>query len=281
MCTILVLVGHPFSGGFFLCPCKMQVHFPFLYKGFIMDVRKWIQDGEDYDSGVMLLSKLSNKKHLIRTLSKKETDFYRRKLKYELMKYLENDQVKSVQKVKSKPKKITTTLKVEKIKEASSTLSKLKSKPISAYPVELHETYKLRIETFYEASSLKIQLNEVPEEDHETALKLQLQIWYLLQQNSKHWKILEYYERTKQILPTKSKKDFSKLTPMEIVKQRQRLYVNRSKRIQTIENKQIELNNELNEAKRERLINFIIRKKEELQHIQNDIDLLTDLIKHA
>lgn len=246
-----------------------------------MDVRKWIQDGENYDSGVMLLSKLSNKKHLIRTLSKKETDFYRRKLKYELMKYLENDQVKSVQKVKSKPKKITTTLKVEKIKEASSTLSKLKSKPISAYPVELHETYKLRIETFYEASSLKIQLNEVPEEDHETALKLQLQIWYLLQQNSKHWKILEYYERTKQILPTKSKKDFSKLTPMEIVKQRQRLYVNRSKRIQTIENKQIELNNELNEARRERLINFIIRKKEELQHIQNDIDLLTDLIRNA
>lgn len=239
-----------------------------------MSIQEWFDTGCNYESGIVLFSKLSNNKALLRLFQSRKSSLNVRKLQIELRKIQTQNTPVQKQPVSREIRKI------EQVKiEASPENKVITSKPISSYPVELHDTYKLRIQTFLKAATLKLQLNEVDEEDTETALSIQEQIWALFKKNEKCWKILDHYDETGQILPTKSKKDFSKLSAQALVNQRQRLYVSVSKRRKTIEKMEEELESETNEAIKERLQKKIRKKIKELQSRQNDIDALSKLIK--
>lgn len=235
-----------------------------------MTIQEWFDKGCDYDSGVKIYEKLGKDKVLLRSFQFRQSVFNLRKLKYELSRLKEVNQQKVKQSV------VHENPDVSKSPENKS----ISSKPISEYPVELHDIYKLRIQTFLKAATLKLELNKVNVDDWETALSIQEEIWELFRKNTKCWKILEHYDETGQILPTKSKNDFSKLSPQERVNERQRLYVNVSKRRKTIEKMVREYDEEKNDALRESLQNKILEKKKQLQHLQNDIDELSKLIKN-
>lgn len=237
-----------------------------------MTVQEWFNKGCNYQSGVLLFAEIGKNKNLVRRFQASDTLWNREKLKYELSKFLNTPAEKpATKKLKSQP-----TPQIQQKK--SPTEKQLKSKPISFYPVSLHSVYQRRVETFYQAVSLKIQLNNLQEDNATTALQIQFQIWALIKENDKCWKILSHYDDTGRILSSESDSNFSKLSAQELVNQRQRFYVNKSKRLKTLANKDKELKAEINPAKRIKLENFILRKKEELQKIENDIDKLTQLI---
>lgn len=233
-----------------------------------MSIEEWFATGCDYERGVILFSKVSTNAALLRLFRSRKSRLNKRKLQIELRKI----------QIHKLPSKSTSknSIKVD----ASPEKRVITSKPISSYPVELHDVYKLRIQTFLKAATLKLQLNEVDEEDTETALSIQEQIWALFKKNEKCWKILDHYDETGQILPTQSKNDFSKLSAQARVNKRQRLYVSVSKRRKTIEKMKEELKTETNEALKERLQKKILKKEKELQYRQNDIDALSKLIKN-
>lgn len=240
-----------------------------------MTIQEWFDKNGDYESGVILFSKVSNNRALLRIFQSRKSVLNNQKLKYELRKIQQ-------QKVTVQNKPVTKEIrKTDQVKiEASPEKRVISSKPISAYPVELHDVYKLRIQTFLKAATLKIQLNKVEEDDWERALELQSEIWDLFQKNNKCWKILDHFDETGQVLPTTSKKDFSNLSAQARVNQRQRLYVSVSKRKKTIEKLELEYEKETNEALKERLHAKILKKTKQLQQLQNDIDALSKLIKN-
>lgn len=87
---------------------------------------------------------------------------------------------------------------------------------ISHYPGELHETYTKAFNCWIKACSLKVQLNQIPEEKVEEAYELQCEIWEQMQEFDQCKKVLDYYKEEKAILPTKSAIDVTKLDSLEL-----------------------------------------------------------------
>ena len=112
---------------------------------------------------------------------------------------------------------------------------------ISQYPSELHATYKKRYEYWLEACSLKVKLNEVPEDDEVTALTIQEQIMKCFAEFDSCQEALQYYNEKKRVLPTKSNKDFSNMDARELLQTRNLLRSTISKRKSTIKKKQLEM----------------------------------------
>lgn len=241
-----------------------------------MTVQEWFENGCDYDQGVLIFTRIGKNRNLVRVFSRKETNWNREKLKYELNKFRTNLGQIPARKLKKNTPPASTDKNIQ-----SAELITIKSKPMVAYPVSLHPVYQRRIAAFYKAASLKVQLNDLAEESEEEALQLQFEIWGLIKVNNKCWKILSHYDDTGRIMPTESTADFKELSPQELVNQRQKLYVNKSKRSKTILSKEAELSSEINPAKRLKLKEFIMKKKEELQAIENDIEQLTTLINEG
>lgn len=236
-----------------------------------MNISDWLAGYGDYQDGLRLLVKHTNNTQLLKQFAQ-ESALNRMKMRIALSNIAKTQTLKTV-KTKQSP--------VLSIVDKSPEKAVTTKKPISAYPKELHEIYQLRINSFLRASSLKVELNAVPEDDELSALELQTEIWKQLEVNKKCWQILDHYDTTGQVLPTKSTTDFSKLSPMEMVKQRQRLYVNVSKRKKTIENIELQISEEDKPGKIERLKSKLFQKKYELQELQNDIDKLSNLINNG
>lgn len=236
-----------------------------------MNISDWLAGYGDYQDGFRLLAKHAKNKQFLKQFAK-ESALNRMKMRIALSNIAKTQTQKTV-KTKQSP--------VLSIVDKSPEKAEITKKPISAYPKELHEIYQLRINSFLRASSLKVELNAVPEDDELSALELQTEIWKQLEVNKKCWQILDHYDTTGQVLPTKSTTDFSKLSPMEMVKQRQRLYVNVSKRKKTIENIELQIAEEDKPGKIERLKSKLFQKKSELQELQNDIDKLSNIINNG
>lgn len=230
-----------------------------------MTVQDWINEGKDYNTGVQLYIRLGGNPNLIRLFLKRENKWNRNKLTYELKKFEDVEE----------PEPEDVPVKKPSVNESAKFL---KSKPISYYPPELHEVYLNRIKTFLKACSLKVQLNALDENDTLKSLEFQNEIWELFEANDNCWKILNHYEHTKQVLPVKSKSDFSELSPQKRVKKLHQLYANRSKRAKTI----LKMKNKLKvleEGVSRRRLEYRINKKlAELQQMDLDIDKLKELI---
>jgi len=242
-----------------------------------MTVQEWFDNGCDYNQGVLIFATIGKNKNLLRRFQIKETNWSREKLKYELDKFKTNSRQVSDISAKKVKKSIHPT---PSLKQAiqSGELSKIKSKPISAYPVTLHPVYQRRVEAFYKAASLKIQLNQLSEDAEEAALNLQFEIWKLIKENDKCWTILRHFDDTGRIMPLKPTADFSGLTPQKLYIKRERLYSRKTKRGNTIARLKNQLSEEKNEARKIRLSEKLHEKQEQLQLIENDIDQLTKLI---
>lgn len=149
---------------------------------------------------------------------------------------------------------------------------------ISQYPVALHETYKKRYEHWLEACSLKVSLNEIPEDDSEAALIIQDKIMKCFSRFDACQEALDYFNEKKRVLPVKSSQDFSQLTPLELLKIRNNLRSQITKRKATIKKKQTELPDPEDDNFKVKQ-NALNRKIEELRELELQEKQLNDLLK--
>lgn len=257
-----------------------------------MSIQEWFKSGCNYQEGVKLYEVHGRNKNLIRLFRRGNDKKNVQLLHYELNKILRQSSDKSrtpVRQVSDKkptrlivnhsPRVLSSSLPSDQMAtQPSEELKKMKSKPISFYPVVLHPVYHQRINSFLQACSLKMKLNELPEDEVEKAFELQFQIFNLFELNDKCWTILRHYEDTGRIMPLKSSEDYSKLNPGELFRMQQNLYSRISKRKKTIDNKEKELNATKEPGKIARLEQTIIEKKEELQQLENDIAEISRLM---
>ena len=221
-----------------------------------MNIQEWFTTGSDYKKGVELYALVPYcNKHLLRIFNGGETHYNREKLKTELRKFIHTpitlNEIPDYQ-VK------TFTKHEQGIEVEIHPKPEFNKKPISFYPLELHPIYKKRIESFYEACTLKTQLNNLPEESEKEALELQF----------------------KRIMPFETKEDFSGLSPQELVNKRQKLYSRISKRKSTL----LALDNRYKScpegASKVSLLNKINQKKEEMQQLNLQVEALTNKIEY-
>lgn len=149
---------------------------------------------------------------------------------------------------------------------------------ISQYPVALHETYKKRYEHWLEACSLKVSLNEIPEDDSEAALIIQDKIMKCFTKFDACQEALDYFNEKKRVLPVKSSQDFSQLTPVELLKIRNNLRSQITKRKATIKKKQTELPDPEDDNFKVKQ-NALNRKIEELRELELQLKEVESLLK--
>lgn len=232
-------------------------------------IQSWLNTGCNYKEGIDIYSQLPHNKNLLRLFRLRETKYNREKLKSELTKYL------MLQKGTSALKKNIESADIKK--EFIPKLSNIK--PIAYYPQELHPVYQKRNFTYYEACSKKIKLNSLSEDQQIIALQLQTEIFELWKVNDRCFEILTHYEQTKRILPWKTEKNYSSLTPQQLVNERQRLYSAVSKRKKTILALQKAYESESQGKRKKQLFERLNNKIEELQEKNLQIDLLNKKIK--
>lgn len=150
---------------------------------------------------------------------------------------------------------------------------------ISNYPQELHSVFKRRSDHWLSACSLKQQLNSLEKKDETTALKIQWKILENIEAMEECQKALDYYQDHKRILPTKTDKSFSDLNPLDLLKKRNNLRSNITKRSKTL--KQMESDLPEKGSKEYNLkLHLVNRKREQLQEYINQVTELDKLINN-
>ena len=149
---------------------------------------------------------------------------------------------------------------------------------ISQYPTELHSVYQSCYNAWIKVCSYKIQLNDVVPLDVDDAYQLQLKMIKSISKFDINKKSLDYWNENKRILPTESKKDYSKLTPLELDQERRNLASLICRRRQTIEKKEKELlvKSDPNYNKKFIAIQF---KKEQLEELILDENKIVELLQ--
>lgn len=148
---------------------------------------------------------------------------------------------------------------------------------ISQYPTELHSVYQSCYNSWLDVCSLKMQLNDVVPLDVEEAYALQQKMFKSISKFDINKKSLDYWLENKRILPTESKKDYSKFTPLELDQERRNLASLICRRKQTIEKKEKELPPTSDPNYNKKIIALQI-KKEQLEELILDENKILELL---
>jgi len=149
---------------------------------------------------------------------------------------------------------------------------------ISQYPTELHSAYQECYNAWIKVCSYKIQLNDVVPLDVEDAYQLQLKMIKSISKFDINKKSLDYWNENKRILPTESKKDYSKFTILELDQERRNLASLICRRRQTIEKKTKELP-PISDQNYNKKYASIQMKKEQLEEFILDENKILELLK--
>lgn len=148
---------------------------------------------------------------------------------------------------------------------------------ISEYPVELHQAYLKRREAFLEACSLKVQLNNLPDESILQAGRLQWKIWHLFKEFDRLQKILRHYKETKRILPMETTENFSDIPTVQLhlkLRNLRSLKTNRKKTIKRLR----EALPDADDATFKARFSELNRKIEQLAELDLQIEKLQEMI---
>lgn len=257
-----------------------------------MTVKEWINKGKDYAIGVQLYSASERPNRiLIANFLRKETELNRSKLDYELAKlgpiniplpFFENDD-SDTEELQNQVDELTDE--VEDLNDQIFDLEKqiknlelpFKKKPLAAYPAELHQTYISRVKSFYYWCELKIKLNNLPESSEIEALELLIEIDSIQSYVYRCWKILDYYDETKNILQEEIKPDYSSLSFDQKSKEKQLIFQKITKRKRTIDSLYQRLQKTLDGKKRLTIQNRLHEKHKELFDLERKKDELIKL----
>lgn len=190
-------------------------------------------------------------------------------------------------KLKYELKKLGDPTPKEEIKPPPPTPEKAKTyrpKPfddlILEYPPALHSIFKKRWEVWLEACSLKIQLGNIPEKEPQKAFDIQWKIYQCFQELDQCQTILNHYREHKRIMPTKTQKDLSIMSEMELFKHRNNLRTLITRRKQTINLLEKNLPEKEHQDYTKKLHHLNL-KKEQLQQKINELLECDKLLNHG
>ncbi|WP_300685516.1 hypothetical protein [Chryseobacterium sp.] len=150
---------------------------------------------------------------------------------------------------------------------------------ISNYPQQLHSVFKSRYDQWLTACSLKQQLNSIEFSDEKTALDIQWKIVESIELMEGCQRALDHYNKFKRILPVKSSVNFDDLSPIDLLKKRNNLRSNITKRSKTL--KEMEANLPDKSSKEYNLkLHLVNRKREQIQDYKNQVLELDKLINN-
>lgn len=166
-------------------------------------VNTWFENGCGYWPGVELYATTKGAKPtLLRNLRKKESAENLQKLKYELEPF--RTAPAPVPQPKPAPKQTKPTVKAIPVPETNPVL--FHSLPAALRPVLLEANA-----CFREACMLKAELNDLPADAEQEALRLQLKIFSLMKKNALCWERIDHWERHGRTL-VEEKPTFQKLS---------------------------------------------------------------------
>lgn len=237
-------------------------------------VEEWIAAGCDYASGVALYNEIGKNKLLKNTFARNKSIANQKKLDYELRKFLPIEAKPMVEKVSSIAQFINVEAIVEhQVKEYESKQTELiKQLPEELIPVLLKANLKWK-----ENCILKLQLNSLPDDCEDAALKLQLQIDANWKENQLCWKQIDHYLEHKQ-LPKIAKSQFDNLTPAELVKRQQYHFQNISKLKKRITENRKVLSTTDSVSVKSRLERTLAKQESDLLAKENELQTLTNLV---
>lgn len=247
-----------------------------------MDIQKWFDTSGSYEEGLALYQQLPTFSNLQFKSLKKESFSNFIRLKYELKRGLMlGHNVDLIPEVNNEipenpeiPENSDSTLSAAIIEESEK--QNFAKETMAMYPMELHPVYRQRISDFYLACELKFKLNRLKRKQEKEALEIILQLEALWNKIDRAWMILEYWKDNGRIMPSESSIDYSKLTPLELVKEKVLLEARISKRKKTLEN----LGKALEADPENRLkANQYKIKKEALEQFKVDLETIKNLLK--
>lgn len=239
-------------------------------------IEDWFKNGKDYPLGVALYQKLPNSKpNLVRLFLRKENDYNRKKLAYELEKHKGSSALVTP---------VSTPKLPEAFQNPQPTISErdttYRAVRISDFPVELHDVFLKKNSDFHQMCSLKIQLNDIPGDEtfNGKALDLQLQIDALEDAVIQAWKILDHYTETKNVIIPK-KENLESLPPAKRLQTRNYRRSSLSKAKSKLKSLEKLNPTDLTIGRRTKLSRDIEKTKTKILELENDIKILSDLIE--
>lgn len=148
---------------------------------------------------------------------------------------------------------------------------------ITQYPVQLHSAYSECFSLWISICSLKLKLNAVAPDDEELAYEIQTDMLRNIHRFDRLKSALEHYNQYKEVLATESARDFSKMSPLELDKERRNLSSAICKRKQTISKKEKELPEKSSPLYHKRL-EALNKKKRELEELILDEEKIIEIL---
>ncbi|MGC5744391.1 hypothetical protein [Chryseobacterium sp. NFX27] len=148
---------------------------------------------------------------------------------------------------------------------------------ITQYPAELHPVYHELESLWSKFCQLKLELNATDPDHEKKAFGIQTKIFQLFEKFDKNKKILDHYSAYKHILPTESKRNFDKMTQLQLDQERRNIATLICRRQQTIKKMEEQLPEETDPVFNKKLssLNY---KKEQLQELILDQEKIIQLL---
>ena len=148
---------------------------------------------------------------------------------------------------------------------------------ITQYPVQLHSAYSECFSLWISICSQKSKLNAVAPDDEGLAYEIQTDMLRNIHRFDRLKSALEHYNQYKEVLATESERDFSKMSPLELDKERRNLSSAICKRKQTISKKEKELPEKSSPLYHKRL-EALNKKKRELEELILDEEKIIEIL---
>jgi ribosomal protein S17E len=148
---------------------------------------------------------------------------------------------------------------------------------ITQYPAELHPVYHELEYLWSKFCELKLELNAARPEHEKKAFGIQTKIFQLFEKFDKNKKILDHYIDYKHILPIESKRNFDKMTQLQLDQERRNIATLICRRQQTIKKMEEQLPEETDPAFNKKL-SSLNHKKEQLQELILDQEKIIQLL---
>lgn len=239
-------------------------------------ISNWFKNSKNYNEGVAIYAMLPIKKtRIFKTLTKGKSNRNMALLVSELRKYKNSaNKPKAVKKeavVSVVKKPITqdvinievarTVVKEESLQQEFSLVK------IGDLPAELRIRYSKARNIFYNMIELKFQLNDLPANAEDEALKIMLEIDSLDEERDLIWKELHHWNQFKTILPS-TVPDYEKMDKYNLDKTRRNLESSKSKQQKRVDQWYSDLENEPDKHQ-QHLIENKINKGEKVIHQKN------------
>jgi hypothetical protein len=244
-----------------------------------MDIVQWFKDSRDYQTGVRIYAMLPKaSKNILTRLQRGENPRNRATLLYELNKLKKSAlnvsiPINSVENIQSTQPPIPPP---DPIKKSLTQDNGKVTMAMLPDPI-LRKRFVQKNQAFYKRWELKHQLNGLAPRQEAEALELITEIMRLTKLIDQIWTEIDYYMAHKKLLPSSSK-DYTLLSPMAKVRERQLLYSRKSKREKTVNNYLLKLKSTTDTKARANLQRKISEKQKVITQMDIDIKKLNELI---